>query len=372
MLGRRLLPILAILGLGLTFMAPTQAQEARQVRVRDLSQHLQAVVTVQGRTGYIAEKYERQSLHVFTLRDDYNDQVFVRTMAKDYPVMGVTYRVTGWATQENGVLFLDTLPGHILPAYPSAPSKPSLATGAVVLVWIAGILLGLAVLAGVGLALRVLLGRTLPEWGELTVASGPDKGKTVSLRRRRVPLGRGVSAARGIRLSAGDSTISNLHATFIYRNGALFCCDTSRNGTRIGGERLKMGEPTRINSGDLIHLGTQGTVIIIRMREVAPAVGLLSHLREPSPLSDQTLMFPDQAPDEPAWKRHGDGPAPDEEQGTKHISDLDAEDHTDFDAAEPSERPIFSFVSVPADERHTPRSGGSSPPPKPWEEEEVA
>ncbi len=365
MLGRRLLLACAFFSLFFGFVAPpVRAQEAPQVRVKDLSKHLQAAVTVQGRTGYIAERYERPGLHVFTLRDDYNDQVFVRTTGKDYPVMGVTYRVTGWPTLQNGVLFLDTLSGHILPAYPSVPPKASLPAAVTVLLWVLGVILALLALVGLGLGLRRLLGRTLPEWGELTIASGPDKGKTFSLRRRRVPLGRGVSAARGIRLSAGDSTISNLHVTFTYRNGTLFCCDTSRNGTRIGGERLAMGEPTRITSGDLIHLGTQGTVIIVRLREIAPSSSLLTHLRESSSLADQTVMFPDHAPDEPAWAHSGDSPASHDEPGTKHVSDMDHQD-----AAGSSARPVFSFISVADNDHPAPDAAGHSDTAKPWDEE---
>ena len=354
MLVRRLVFALATLLFPLLTFAPAvRAQEVPQVRVRDLGQHLQGIVTVQGRTGYIVEKYERPGMHVFTLRDDYNDQVFVRTIASAYPVMGVTYRVTGWAKQANGVMFLDAINGNFLPAYPPAPPKASLPAGATMLIWLAGIVLALAALSLLVFLLRRILGRPQPEWGELTVASGPDKGRTIPLRRNRVPLGRGVSARRGIRLSPGDSTISNTHVIFSYRNGTLFCCDMSRNGTRIGGERLKLGVPTPINSGDLIHLGTQGTVVIVRTREIAPPTGFLSHLYDPSPASDQTIMFPDQAPDEPVWSHNGVAAL--EEPETQHISDLDPSE-----ASEDADTPAgshYSYAAIP------PRRPATTPDP---------
>ena len=371
--GRRTLAAGFLLAF-LLVLAPSslRAQESPLVRVKDLGQHLQQVVTVQGRTGYIAERYEKHGFHVFTLRDDYNDQILIRTMANDYPVMGITYRVTGWAVVENGVLFIDTLPGHILPAYPAAPPKTALPAGPLALLWLAGGLVALAALAGLVLAVRHLLGRSLPEWGELTVASGPDKGRTLSLRRHRIPLGRGVSAARGIRLSAGDSTISNLHVTFTYRNGALFCTDTSRNGTRIGGERLQMGVPTRINSGDLIHLGTQGTVIIIRLRELAPTSGFLTNLMEPSPVSDQTMMFPEQAPDEPGWGDHSIEAPEDDAEGTRHISDMEPEEAEQPAGDDAPADDKFSFIALPPRKRHTSNGNEPAATPQPWQEEEVA
>ena len=148
-------------------------------------------------------------------------------------------------------------------------------------------------------------------------------------------------------MSPGDSTISNIHVTFSYRNGELYCTDTSRNGTRIGGERLKMGVPTLIHSGDLIHLGTQGTVVIIRVRETAPAPGFLSQLYEPSPISDQTIMFPEQAPDEPAWSHNGVAAL--DEPETQHISDLDPEEATEFSEADadPSANSRMSYAHLP-------------------------
>ncbi|MBV9849208.1 MAG: FHA domain-containing protein [Armatimonadetes bacterium] len=374
MIGRRTIAAGFLLSLLLAFVAPAaRAQEAPIVRVRDLSRYLQKVVTVQGRTGYIAERYEQPGLHAFTLRDDYNDQVIVRTMAKDYPVMGVTYRVTGWATREKGVLFLDTLKGNIVPAYSSAPPPRAQPFNAPLLLGIAAALASLAALAALIVVVVRVRARALPEWGEMTVASGPDKGKTMSLRRRRIPLGRGVSALRGIRLSGGDTTISNLHAVLQYRNGALYYIDMSRNGSRIGGERLKSGAPTRINSGDLIHLGTQGTVIIVRLRDVAPTPGFWDRLREPAPLAEQTVMFPDQPAEDPSWTHTPDeAPAHDEHAAAHAPADQDGDGSDPPEATDMSARPLFSFVSVSPRDRPAPSPADHADSPEPWNEEEVA
>lgn len=356
MLGRHTIPAFMLLSLAATISVPAlRAQNAPAIRVRDMKSHLQSVVTVQGRAGYIVEHYEKQGSHAFTLRDDYNDQIVVRAPnTVPYPVMGVTYRVTGWPTQENGNLLLNTLPGHIVVAYPSAPpvAPSALPPLSVILLWAGVGIASLALLTALGVMARGAVAKSRQEWGELIVASGPDKGRTVSLRKRKIAIGRGVSALRGIRLSGGDPTISNVHALLVFRHDALSYYDMSRNGTRIGGERLKSDSPTRIHSGDLIHLGTRGTVIIIRLRDTPYIPSFWSRLREDSPMSDQTLMFPEAPQDEPIWARASETsneyvpmqPPEGEEGGTEVQKEVENGDS--------AVRPLFSFVSVPPRDRH--------------------
>ncbi len=304
--------------LGLTLMGGTagtrgQAAPAAPVpvsaRVADLGQDIGKTVTVKGRTGYIVTRYESQGMHVFTLRDDYNGQVMVRTIGDTYPIMGATYRVTGSPTRIGGNIFLDSAPDLIAPLYPATapvtlpvPPAPAPSLRSQVQLWTPTLLSVLAILLVLVFALLQRLGRPPSEWGVLSVTSGPDRGLTVPLRRRRIALGRGVSPAQDIRLSGGDETISNRHALLEHRNGQLYICDMSSNGTRIGGERLTPDKPVRVNSGDLIHLGTRGTVVIVRLRTAPPAPRLLGGLREASPLADKTLMLSETSADEPAWK----------------------------------------------------------------------
>ena len=348
MLGRRTFFASALLALASLALAPAlHAQGPPVMRIRDLKDHLQSVETIQGRTGFIVERYEKRGLHAFTLRDDYNDQTVVRTKdTEPYPVMGVTYRVTGWPTRENGDLVLDTLPGQTLPAYPAAALPAQVPNSALLVVWGIATLVGVATLLALGFALRRTLRRSHPEWGELTVASGPDKGRTFSLRRRRIVLGRGVSASRGIRLSTGDTSISNHHALLTYKDGTLFYADMSRNGSRLGGERLEPNQTVRINSGDLIHLGTLGTVVIIRLREIANAPSWWGRLREPNPQADQTLMFSEPTPEEPFWKRQ-DAPHPTQLPAQVAAGEHEGEDdYEEYSESDTTARPLFSFVGV--------------------------
>ena len=136
--------------------------------------------------------------------------------------------------------------------------------GMTALLWLAGGFVALTVLSGLGLLLRRVLGRSAgmgrADRGERAgqgadgLAAPPPypagPGGQRPARHPPVPRRQHDQQPRMSRSPTGTAT--------------LYCCDTSRNGTRIGGERLKTGEPTRITSGDLIHLGTQGTVIIIR------------------------------------------------------------------------------------------------------------
>jgi hypothetical protein len=301
---------IALMGLiliGMIQVAHAQNTSPVQVNVSDLGKYIGKTVIVQGRTGYIITKFESQGLHAFTLRDDYNNEIMVRTIGDTYPVMGATYRVTGSPTRIGGNLFLDSAPDMMSSMYPITvavpvpdPTPPSLKSQ--ILLWMPTALSGLGILLILGYVLVRQLNRTPPEWGVLSVTSGPDRGLTVPLHRRRIAIGRGVNPAQDIRLSSGDQTISNRHALLHYRKGQLQLCDMSSNGTRIGGEKLMTDRPVPVNSGDLIHLGTRGTVVIVRLHSAPAQPGLLGLLREPAPLSDKTMMLSEIPVSEPAWR----------------------------------------------------------------------
>jgi hypothetical protein len=275
------------------------------VSVSNLRHEIGHTVKIDGRTGYIVTRFEAQGMHVFTLRDDYDNQVLVNTTGGGYPVMGVTYQITGMPVLINGTLFFDTASGMYFPVYPvttpaQSPMTPPPAKIPLFL-WILSAVSALGILCVVAFFLSRWLNSPRPEWGSLTVTSGPDRGLTIPMRRSQIALGRGVNPTRDVRLSPGDQTISNRHALLLHRNGELFFCDLSSNGSWVGGEKMVTGKPTKINSGDLIHIGTQGTVIIIRT--FAPAVsapGILSRLREPAPLSDKTILLSSMTEEAPA------------------------------------------------------------------------
>lgn len=274
------------------------AQNISIERVANLGHDLGKTVTVQGRTGYLLAQYENPTQHVFTLTDDYNAQVLVREIGATRPSMGMTYQITGTPVQEGNTLFLDTAPSLITLVYPTSPPpalKPApqqhrLPSHLQFLPWLLG---GVVLLLLLALVWWRWTQRPLTEWGELRVTSGPDQGLTAPLRRRRIALGRGVHPTQDIRLSGGDPTISNRHALLEYRHGHLFLRDTSSNGTRIGGERLMPGRPVPLRSGDVIHLGTRDTIVLIRLH--APQPGLLGRLRPPIPLGEKTMMLPEPA-----------------------------------------------------------------------------
>lgn len=62
--------------------------------------HTNQTVTVQGRTGYIVREESTATTTVYTLRDDYGDEIRIRTSQPQNLHMGITYRVKGTVVRE--------------------------------------------------------------------------------------------------------------------------------------------------------------------------------------------------------------------------------------------------------------------------------
>ena len=195
--------------------------------------------------------------------------------------MGVTYRITGWATQENG----DAFPGHAARPH-RARRTPRPAPKAAL---------------SAGRDCPALAGRRRHR------AGGPD-GPRLAPAPRPGPGAAGVGRADGGERAgqgahdppapspcpAGPGRQRPRAASACRPATARSVTSTPRSPTGTAGSTARTpaatapvsvgngsspGEPTRITSGDLIHLGTQGTVVIIRLRELAPSPGLLNYLR---------------------------------------------------------------------------------------------
>ena len=62
--------------------------------------HTNQTVTVQGRTGYIVREKSTATTTVYTLRDDYGNEIRIRTSQPQNLHMGITYRVKGTVVRE--------------------------------------------------------------------------------------------------------------------------------------------------------------------------------------------------------------------------------------------------------------------------------
>lgn len=62
--------------------------------------HTNQTVTVQGRTGYIVREESTSTTTVYTLRDDYGDEIRIRSSRPQNLHMGITYRVKGTVVKE--------------------------------------------------------------------------------------------------------------------------------------------------------------------------------------------------------------------------------------------------------------------------------
>jgi pSer/pThr/pTyr-binding forkhead associated (FHA) protein len=355
---RHVRQIAVLIGLVCIAAGAFAAPRMEITRISTLSHELGKDVTVEGRTGYIVS--ESPGIHVFTLRGDYNDQVLVRSIGTNRPIMGATYRIEGTPTPINGTLYLNTADSMMSAVYPQGservlvPAQTSLKSQ--ILLWAPSGICLLAALIVLIVALRRWTKQPAPEWGVLSVTSGPDRGMNVPLRRKRIAIGRGVSPARDIRLSTSDQTISNTHVVLEHRHGELFVCDMSSNGTRIGGEKLMPGKKVQVNSGDLIHLGTRGTVVIVRLHAVAPTPSLFGFLHESAPLSDKTIILPEQSMEEPAWKNTTADHAPSDmiphsfeaaKETSEHLNGFHAPTNAE-DYADETETTPVEEASVPA------------------------
>ncbi|MEM1544656.1 MAG: FHA domain-containing protein, partial [Candidatus Bathyarchaeia archaeon] len=86
-------------------------------------------VTVQGRTGYIIREESTSTTTVYTLRDDYGDEIRIRSSRPQNLHMGITYRVKGTVVKEGKRFYLielerKQLGGITAPPIPTVQEKP--------------------------------------------------------------------------------------------------------------------------------------------------------------------------------------------------------------------------------------------------------
>jgi len=234
------------------------AAEPAPLRVNTLPEHLGQTVTVKGRTGIRVETRGTPTTHVYTLRDDYGDQVYVLTK-QDYPVMGVTLLVTGETSRDAATNDIYLIEQSRKPAYASVP------------LWM---IAGLTVVV-VATALVVLLlvrrqtarASLAPAWGYAAVTSGPDQGKHFALRGNRILIGRGQDPSTAISFEL-DTSISRTHGVITRQGNQIYYEDSnSRNGSWLGANQVSAGQRVAIPPGALLRLGA---VSVVRL-EVAGA-----------------------------------------------------------------------------------------------------
>jgi len=91
--------------------------------------HTNQTVTVQGRTGYIVREESTSTTTVYTLRDDYGDEIRIRSSRPQNLHMGITYRVKGTVVKEGKRFYLielerKQLGGITAPPIPTVQEKP--------------------------------------------------------------------------------------------------------------------------------------------------------------------------------------------------------------------------------------------------------
>jgi len=91
--------------------------------------HTNQTVTVQGRTGYIIREESTSTTTVYTLRDDYGDEIRIRSSRPQNLHMGITYRVKGTVVKEGKRFYLielerKQLGGITAPPIPTVQEKP--------------------------------------------------------------------------------------------------------------------------------------------------------------------------------------------------------------------------------------------------------
>jgi len=240
---------------GLLATAAMGAPQAPNVRVRELGQYVGQVVSVKGRTGQILEAEETPGVHVFTLRDDYGDEVKVRT-GGEYPVFGATYVFTGRPVDYGGRLYLEEV------------SRWQVYSLKRLLLILLGVVAGVGALLGLGLWART---RKPPLWGYARVVEGPGQGNVFALRGREVLIGRATDPGKGdVCLSDEDRQVSRIHGRLFWRRGTLYYHDCGNDGTgsthgsTVDGVPVPRGGTVPLTGGRvLIRLGGQTVLEIV-------------------------------------------------------------------------------------------------------------
>jgi hypothetical protein len=225
-------------------------------RVSQLREHLGQQVTVKGRTGIIVERPDTAGLHVFTLRDDYGDQVEIRSV-HEYPIMGVTYQIAGAPAVDpsSSVLYLqEQSRQRVYPTVAPEAVRKQLLTSALVVVFVVVIA---AVLVGRRVRGRQAAGPAeLPEpWTTVYVVRGPHDGQRFQLRYDTIVVGRGHDPAKALCFDE-DRTVSHNHGVIERVGSTVYYTDTnSRNGSRVNDQPVTPNERVAIQPGGVIDLG---------------------------------------------------------------------------------------------------------------------
>ncbi len=119
---------LVAVGLIWTFSSP-QTEVITPVSEILEGKHTNQTVNVQGRTGYIVREESTSTTTVYTLRDDYGDEIRIRSSRPQNLHMGVTYRVKGTVVKEGRRFYLielerKQLGGITAPPIPTVQEKP--------------------------------------------------------------------------------------------------------------------------------------------------------------------------------------------------------------------------------------------------------
>lgn len=241
----------------LVIIAIAAAQvSAREVRISELRNLTGQEATVRGRTGIIVEAEEKQGWKVFTLRDDYGDQVYVRSKA-DHPIMGATWDITGRPEVDaaTGTLYLTEVSRQR--SYPPVGKMPGW-----LLPGVGGIvLLGVGVV-GVMIRRRSLKGELAPAWGYAEIVSGPDQGKNFALRGDEIVVGREQDPAKAVSIVL-DQHVSRRHGKILKTGDDLFYEDCmSKCGSWVNEMQAEPGQQVLLATGSLLRLGPQ-TIIRI-------------------------------------------------------------------------------------------------------------
>ncbi len=311
--------------------------------------HTNQTVTVEGRSGYIVREESTPTTTVYTLRDDFGDEIRIRASNIEGLQMGVTYRVRGTAIKSGRRYYiieldrvnLGTPPPVPVPQPPPVPwwqeNWLPLSIGASAIV-LALLLLALYIsktkqeareeieaLRRREEALRRQLEEAVkpkepvspppaptppsqpltdrptdfvsPEvfvpprkvteemWGTLEIIGGPDQGKRIPLGGRRIVLGRTEGDIR----FPNDSTISSQHAEIVATSdGRILFVDHSRNGSKVN-EKVVHYSQVELQSGDTIEIGL--TMLRFTGKAPAPVAPSAPPLAEEVPLSQQPAQL---------------------------------------------------------------------------------
>ena len=245
---------------------PVRAQQTI-LRLDDLKSQIGHAVKVEGRTGSI-EKDAVNGKRVFSLRDDFNDSIYVTEPVGDYehqhPVMGVHTFVTGTVRSANGKLFVDSTASEIVrdPAFIQSHTvvekqtvlvRQNVPSNNSKLVWI-GILTAIAAAVVVYLVLK-----PKAVWGRLEVVNGHEKNAEFQLRGNMIPIGRAVKT--GIRMFLQDTTVSRSQGVIIRKGNSISFQNASDKGTFVDGKLITGSDLVPLNGGSLIEMGRGGAML---------------------------------------------------------------------------------------------------------------